>query len=714
MDRRIEVKVFGNHLWKDGNRAGVQGEGNVTSLRISFDEGWDSYAKSITFFDAKGRNPVKRTLTVDLLEDITESARVYLCKIPPEPMVHAGRCSFVIEGYVDEQRQRVVETELVVLPARDTTGATEPNEPTPSQAEQLQGEIEKITDDVQAAAQSARAIMGMTVTSEMVDPSMDAGVEKSEDEDGNLNLHFSLPRGGEGPQGPQGSVGPAGPAGPQGPKGETGATGPKGDKGDKGDPGEKGETGATGPRGETGATGPKGDTGERGPTGLTGATGATGPQGPKGDKGDKGDTGPVGPTGPKGDTGEKGDKGDTGATGAQGPQGIQGDIGPTGPQGPKGDTGATGPQGPKGDTGSGFKVLDYYASLSALQNAIRNPGVGDAYGIGTAEPYDIYIYGDTAGWVNNGPLQGAKGDQGEQGPKGDTGDTGPQGPKGDTGATGPQGPQGDKGETGATGPQGDKGEKGDTGATGPQGPAGADGAKGDKGDKGDTGAAGYTPVKGTDYWTAADKAEIIEEAAAAVPVPENGELSIVDNEWGTDYTPAWYMENKPEQVAAERRSPTTVGLEGRTYCTVMTYTHANSSSYGYPVQVAFVDGVVYVRRANGSSGWRAWEVLATQSDVETYVDEKLEAKAAKIGTATLLASAWTGSGNLYSQVVTISGVTEYSQVDLTPSVDQLAVFHEKDLTFVTENEDGVVTVYAIGQKPTNDYTIQVTITEVSV
>lgn len=79
---------------------------------------------------------------------------------------------------------------------------------------------------------------------------------------------------------------------------------------------------------------------------------------------------------------------------------------------------------------------------------------------------------------------------------------------------------------------------------------------------------------------------------------------------------------------------------------------------------------------------------------------------------TLLASAWTGSGNLYSQVVEIEGVTEYSQVNLNPSVEQLVIFHDKDLAFVTENEDGVVTVYAIGDKPTNDYTIQVSITEV--
>lgn len=85
---------------------------------------------------------------------------------------------------------------------------------------------------------------------------------------------------------------------------------------------------------------------------------------------------------------------------------------------------------------------------------------------------------------------------------------------------------------------------------------------------------------------------------------------------------------------------------------------------------------------------------------------------AVVGEVTLSASKWTSNGNLHSQVVSISGVTENSQVDLTPSVEQLVVFYEKDLAFVTENEGGVVTVYAIGQKPLNDYTIQVTITEV--
>ena len=81
---------------------------------------------------------------------------------------------------------------------------------------------------------------------------------------------------------------------------------------------------------------------------------------------------------------------------------------------------------------------------------------------------------------------------------------------------------------------------------------------------------------------------------------------------------------------------------------------------------------------------------------------------------TLPASAWVGSGNLYSQVVPIAGVTENSQINLTPSVEQLAIFYEKDITFITENDGGVVTVYVIGQKPQNDYAIPANIVEVIV
>ena len=125
---------------------------------------------------------------------------------------------------------------------------------------------------------------------------------------------------------------------------------------------------------------------------------------------------PAGPQGPKGETGEAGPKGDAGERGPQGPKGDPGQDGAPGKDGADGKDGA---QGPKGDTGSGFAVLGYFATQAALEAAITLPYAGDAYGIGSAQPYDIYIWdGINSVWVNNGPLQGAKGDTGPAGPAG--------------------------------------------------------------------------------------------------------------------------------------------------------------------------------------------------------------------------------------------------------------------------------------------------------
>lgn len=73
------------------------------------------------------------------------------------------------------------------------------------------------------------------------------------------------------------------------------------------------------------------------------------------------------------------------------------------------------------------------------------------------------------------------------------------------GAPGRQGDPGPQGNPGPKGDKGDPGEKGEQGVPGPQGPAGQD---------------GYTPIKGTDYWTAADQAQIVQDVLAALPAAE--------------------------------------------------------------------------------------------------------------------------------------------------------------------------------------------------
>ena len=119
-------------------------------------------------------------------------------------------------------------------------------------------------------------------------------------------------------------------------------------------------------------------------------------------------------------------------------------------------------------------------------------------------------------------VQGEKGDTGPQGEQGLRGEKGEQGPQGPMGLTGPQGPVGDTGPQGLQGIQGEPGETGPQGPQGEIGPRGPQGIQGIQGEKGDTGAAGYTPVKGTDYYTAADKTEMVSAVIAALPTWNGG------------------------------------------------------------------------------------------------------------------------------------------------------------------------------------------------
>lgn len=116
--------------------------------------------------------------------------------------------------------------------------------------------------------------------------------------------------------------------------------------------------------------------------------------------------------------------------------------------------------------------------------------------------------------------------------KGEPGEQGPQGPKGDTGAKGDPGANGKDGYTprrgvdyfdGQPGKDGAKGDKGDPGADGKDG---SNGVNGKDGVDGKDGADGKTPIKGTDYFTDADKAEMISAVIAELPI-YNGEVVTV-------------------------------------------------------------------------------------------------------------------------------------------------------------------------------------------
>lgn len=141
-----------------------------------------------------------------------------------------------------------------------------------------------------------------------------------------------------------------------------------------------------------------------------------------------------------------------------------------------------------------------------------------AYGVSIEQI--LKVVADVPLMKNEASLYIVKGETGPQGPQGEKGADGTmtfedltpeqkaslkgdKGDKGDTGAAGPQGEPGPKGDKGEPGPKGDKGDTGETGAQGPQG------------EKGDPGTNGTTPVKGVDYWTAADQTSIINQLKSA-------------------------------------------------------------------------------------------------------------------------------------------------------------------------------------------------------
>ena len=70
--------------------------------------------------------------------------------------------------------------------------------------------------------------------------------------------------------------------------------------------------------------------------------------------------------------------------------------------------------------------------------------------------------------------------------------------------------------------------------------------------------------------------------------------------------------------------------------------------------------------------------------------------------------------NRYYQEVDVekATITSRSKVDLQIDPADLVIFHEKDITFTTVNENGTVRVCLIGQIPQNDYTFQATVREV--
>ena len=85
----------------------------------------------------------------------------------------------------------------------------------------------------------------------------------------------------------------------------------------------------------------------------------------------------------------------------------------------------------------------------------------------------------------------------------------------------------------------------------------------------------------------------------------------------------------------------------------------------------------------------------------------------RIATITLAAAAWEGTTNPWSQAVSVAGVTESTKADLQPSAQLIVELQDAEISLMIENNNGALVCYAIGNKPTTDYTMQVLLQEVA-
>lgn len=106
----------------------------------------------------------------------------------------------------------------------------------------------------------------------------------------------------------------------------------------------------------------------------------------------------------------------------------------------------------------------------------------------------------------------------------------------------------------------------------------------------------------------------------------------------------------------------------------------------------------------------------TNPNIKVWIntaEEEVVSLLPRMTTINLPASAWVGSTEPYSQAIEIATVTPLSKIDLQPTAQQIVDLQNAEISLMIDNDNGELTCYAIGNKPTSDYTIQVFIQEVT-
>ena len=156
MEQRIvKLQIANEYIVGGGVSIGAVGSHDDVLLEMDFRSSalWAGTTRRAIFSNALGENRTPIILTTDLLAE--GHSEVYLVPVPAEAKDVAGECFLTVEGYIGEGESEIVrvvteEATFRVLPSK--LYHNENPSLTPSEAEQLQAEIDAIKETVAEVA----------------------------------------------------------------------------------------------------------------------------------------------------------------------------------------------------------------------------------------------------------------------------------------------------------------------------------------------------------------------------------------------------------------------------------------------------------------------------------------------------------------------------------------------------------------------------------
>mgnify|MGYP000038324256 FL=1 len=171
MTRTIPLKIQNEYITGDKVLIGAAGSHNDVVLRMEFSPMWEGLTKTVQFRDALGETTIEVLLTADMLE--ADDTSVYLAPVPNGAKKYAGEMTLCVKGATvaggkETRATTAVYGRFTVGESKwDTSAETEQDVP-PTQAEQLQGQIENvlatIVDARKAATEAAKSAEGAALS----------------------------------------------------------------------------------------------------------------------------------------------------------------------------------------------------------------------------------------------------------------------------------------------------------------------------------------------------------------------------------------------------------------------------------------------------------------------------------------------------------------------------------------------------------------------